>query len=201
MDQAAGARYATGNIAGRIVDGCRVAVRYTDYLVGGQRASRWPSLVAGSVGLPCKPHCWSRPAGVGFRCVGVNLMCGLRWRRFRVMRSASAALIAFASCLAVGAPAARAATSIKVSSIAGTLGSGSGCTLRDALVVADEASNRALKTSAEPGGARARHACFGRVKGAGSPYTVILSHVPAMRSPVSTTTGSGRTGFRRSRRQ
>ena len=45
MDQAAGARYATGNNAGRIVDGCPVVVRYADDLVGGKRASRWRSLL------------------------------------------------------------------------------------------------------------------------------------------------------------
>lgn len=104
-----------------------------------------------------------------------DLLCGLWWRRCHGTRSAGAALIVFASCAALAAPAATAATSIRVSSPAGTLGTGGGCTLRDALVVADEASNPALRTAAEPGGARAAHACSGRVKAAGSPYMVILS--------------------------
>ena len=71
-----------------------------------------------------------------------------------------------------------AATTITVSSTADTLGGAraAGCTLRDALVVADQASNRALRTSAEPGGRRASRDCSGRMRGSGRPYTIKLAH-------------------------
>jgi hypothetical protein len=66
---------------------------------------------------------------------------------------------------------------IAVSSTAGTLGvAGKGsCTLRDAPVVADEASNPALRTGAEPGGRNASRDCSGRVRGSGGPYTIVLA--------------------------
>jgi hypothetical protein len=74
------------------------------------------------------------------------------------------------------ASSALAATAISVSSTAGTLGvAGAGeCTLRDALVVADIASNPALSTSAEPGGSGAGADCTGEVSGTGAPYTITL---------------------------
>jgi hypothetical protein len=63
-----------------------------------------------------------------------------------------------------------------VSSTTDTLGAGPAgqCTLRDALVVANEASNPALDTGAEPGGSGADGDCASAVSGAGSPYTVVL---------------------------
>jgi hypothetical protein len=85
-----------------------------------------------------------------------------------------------AGALAAGAPAALAATTITVSSSAGTLGAGpsSQCTLRDALVEADSPSNPALTSTAapvaEPGGSGATSDCSGDTTGTGSPYTVVL---------------------------
>jgi hypothetical protein len=85
-----------------------------------------------------------------------------------------------AGALATGAPAALAATTITVSSSAGTLGAGPAgqCTLRDALVVVDTPSNPALTSTAapvaEPGGSGAAGDCAAEVTGAGSPYTVVL---------------------------
>ena len=81
------------------------------------------------------------------------------------------AVATLAACLGAGSPVAFAATTITVSSPAGTLGMVGGCTLRDALVLADQASNPALKPSAEPGGGRAAQGCSGDVTGVGSPYT------------------------------
>lgn len=76
-----------------------------------------------------------------------------------------------------GSSIASAATTIKVSSAAGTLGAGprGACTLRDALVVADAASNPALRTRAEPGGSRASRDCAGKVRGRGVPFKIVLS--------------------------
>jgi hypothetical protein len=75
-----------------------------------------------------------------------------------------------------------AAETIETDSTADTLGAGppGTCTLRDALVVADEASNPALKqNAAEPGGVGADSDCQGRVSGSGSPYTIIVGAGPA----------------------
>ena len=47
--------------------------------------------------------------------------------------------------------------------------------MRDALVVADLASNRALAGKAEPGGTRASRDCRGRVRGRTSPYRIKLA--------------------------
>jgi hypothetical protein len=71
---------------------------------------------------------------------------------------------------------ASAATRITVSSTAGTLGAAAhSCTLRDALVLADQASNPALLTRAERGGRGAVRGCVREVSGHGSPYTIELS--------------------------
>jgi hypothetical protein len=85
--------------------------------------------------------------------------------------------VVLAALLGAGSSAASGATTIAVSSTAGTLGAaGIGrCTLRDALVVADEASNPALRTSAEPGGKNASRDCSGKVRGSGGPYTIVLA--------------------------
>lgn len=74
-------------------------------------------------------------------------------------------------------PVAWAQETITVSSVAGTLGAGPAgqCTLRDALVVADTASNSALTSGAEPGGGLAARDCFGETSGSGSPYTLVLA--------------------------
>jgi hypothetical protein len=87
-----------------------------------------------------------------------------------------AAVVALVLAAAPGALAA--GTTITVTSTAGTLGSGVAgqCTLRDALVVADSASNPALTTAAEPGGSGASADCAGEVSGSGSPYTIELGH-------------------------
>ena len=96
-------------------------------------------------------------------------------RRVVIGRPVGAVGFVLASVLALAAPlSASAETTITVSSAAGTLGAGSGCTLRDALVVADEESNPALTTSAEPGGSGAASDCSGHAGGSGSPYTVVL---------------------------
>lgn len=81
------------------------------------------------------------------------------------------------AALATMSSVALAQTTITVSSTAGTLGAGPAgqCTLRDALVVADTASNPALATSAEPGGDLAARDCAGEVSGSGSPYTLALA--------------------------
>jgi hypothetical protein len=70
-----------------------------------------------------------------------------------------------------------AAESITVTSTGDGLGAGTAgqCTLRDALVVADEHSNPALMTGAEPGGIGADGDCAGDVSGSGSPYMVKLA--------------------------
>jgi hypothetical protein len=72
---------------------------------------------------------------------------------------------------------ASAATTIRVSSAAGTLGAGptGSCTLRDALVVADAASNPPLRTGTEPGGNRASRDCAGKIRGHGVPFRIVLS--------------------------
>ena len=78
---------------------------------------------------------------------------------------------------AAGSSTAFAATTIKVSSAADTLGAGppGKCTLRDALVVADAESNPALRTRAEPGGAGASRDCESQVRGDGAPFNVVLT--------------------------
>ena len=65
---------------------------------------------------------------------------------------------------------------IDVNSRADTLGAGpqGTCTLRDALVIADEASNPALDGAAEPGGSAADNDCTGDTSGTESPYTIVL---------------------------
>ncbi len=85
--------------------------------------------------------------------------------------------VILAVCSAGGSSVAFAATVITVSSTADALGGAAagGCTLRDALVVSDEPSNRALGTRAEPGGRRASRDCAGRVRGSGAPYTIKLA--------------------------
>jgi CSLREA domain-containing protein len=84
-------------------------------------------------------------------------------------------------CVALGlygliGSSALAATTITVTSTADTLGSGMAdqCTLRDALVLANDTSNSALTGSAEPGGSAASSFCVGDVSGSGSPYTILL---------------------------
>jgi hypothetical protein len=88
--------------------------------------------------------------------------------------------VVVAGLLGGGSSIASAATTIKVSSAAGTLGAGrrGACTLRDALVVADAASNPALLTRAEPGGSRALGDCAGKVRGHGVPFKILLSAGP-----------------------
>jgi hypothetical protein len=92
------------------------------------------------------------------------------------MRALGAATAALAVIGAVPAIAS-AATTISVTNTADTLGAaGAGqCTLRDALVVADAASNPALTTAAEPGGSGAQADCSGEETGSGSPYTIDLA--------------------------
>ncbi len=90
----------------------------------------------------------------------------------RVVVVAAVLIVPCGSCTA-----AFGATTISVSSIDAGLGdAGAGrCTLRDALVVADLASNPALGTRAEPGGSNASRDCRGRVRGRGSPYEIRLA--------------------------
>jgi hypothetical protein len=118
-------------------------------------------------------------AGIGSPVVGAHRLRGSRRGRRRDVLLARlrwvVGLATLASGLGVGSSVAFSATLITVSSTAGTLGVRGGCTLRDALVVADQASNRALRTPAEPGGDRAARDCSGHLKGAGAPYTVILA--------------------------
>ncbi len=85
------------------------------------------------------------------------------------------ATVALAAWL--GAMPALAAETITVSSTAGTLGTGADgqCTLRDALVVADEGSNPALDTDAESGGGLADVDCTGETSGSGTPFTIVLA--------------------------
>ncbi len=97
---------------------------------------------------------------------------GRRFARVQVVLAVSAA----AGCLGIGSPVVRAATTIMVSNTAGTIGTGGhGCTLRDALVMADRKSNPALRTAAEPGGRDAARDCAGQLRGNGSPYSVVLT--------------------------
>jgi hypothetical protein len=95
-----------------------------------------------------------------------------------------------------------AATTIKVSGVADTLGAGprGKCTLRDALVVADMASNPALRTSAEPGGGRAFGDCERTLHGHGEPFKIVLTRGRVYTLSRVDNYCSARTGCRRSRR-
>jgi hypothetical protein len=99
-----------------------------------------------------------------------------RGSRFRALAT-RVVVVAVLIVLCSGCTAAFGATTISVSSLAAGLGdAGAGrCTLRDALVVADLASNPALGTRAEPGGSDASRDCRGRVRGRGSPYEIRLA--------------------------
>jgi hypothetical protein len=98
-----------------------------------------------------------------------------RGSRFRALATCVvvAALLIVQCC---GCTAAFGATTISVSSLAAGLGdAGAGCTLRDALVVADLPSNPALGTRTEPGGRSASRDCRGRISGRGAPYKIRLA--------------------------
>jgi hypothetical protein len=118
----------------------------------------------------------SEPSMDGERLFGATLGWAAAWLRGRGASVVSVFAFAVVASGSLASPA-LAATAITVSSTAGTLGvAGAGeCTLRDALVVADGASNLALSTSAEPGGSGAAADCAGEVSGTGAPYTITLA--------------------------
>jgi hypothetical protein len=95
-----------------------------------------------------------------------------RWSRAWLIQTAVAV-----GLMAGGSSIASAATTIKVSSVADTLGAGprGACTLRDALVVADARSNPALRSRSEPGGGQASRDCQSRMHGQGEPFKIVLA--------------------------
>ncbi len=104
----------------------------------------------------------TRPPSAGARSLGPGRLAR---RAYRLLLALAVAGL-FGGAVPAGAAA---GTTITVSSVAGTVAAGSGCTLRDALTLANETSNPALS-----GQAGAGTDCSGQVSGSGSPYTIVL---------------------------